>query len=157
MKRDGAEVAPARLERVRRTPQWDCSRRYQAPSQGGRALPCLVKMKVLRRQAVLLEATCRVSAVTQLLLENTSLIIFSTYRRRRRSRKLDPIRAGGREKKGRKNVAGESQKCERLRPAVPAPESSAPPRSSHVTASCGFTECLQAIDRHATAKQGIRD
>ena len=31
-------------------------------------------------------------------------------------------------------VVGESQKCERLRPAGPAPESSAPPRSSHVTA-----------------------
>eukprot|EP00964_Phaeocystis_antarctica_P001769 scaffold923_cov66-Phaeocystis_antarctica.AAC.1 len=40
MKRDGAEVAPVRLERVRRTPQWGCSRRYQALSQGGRALPC---------------------------------------------------------------------------------------------------------------------
>eukprot|EP00964_Phaeocystis_antarctica_P127861 scaffold91568_cov27-Phaeocystis_antarctica.AAC.1 len=56
MKRDGAEFALARLERVRRTPQWDCSHRYQAPSQGGRALPCLVKITVLRRQAVLLEA-----------------------------------------------------------------------------------------------------
>ena len=34
----------------------------------------------------------------------------------------------------KKKVVGESQKCERLRPAGPAPESSAPPRSSHVTA-----------------------
>ena len=59
--------------------------------------------------------------------------------------------------RAKKKVVGESQKCEKLRPAAPAPESSAPPRSSHVTASCGFTECLQAIDRHATAKQGIRD
>ena len=59
--------------------------------------------------------------------------------------------------RAKKKVVGESQKCEKLRPAAPAPESSAPPRSSHVTASCGFTECLQAIDRHATAKQGICD
>ena len=59
--------------------------------------------------------------------------------------------------RAKRKVVGESQKCEKLRPATPAPESSAPPRSSHVTASCGFTECLQAIDRHATAKQGIRD
>ena len=29
--------------------------------------------------------------------------------------------------------------------------------SRYSSASCGFTECLQAIDRHATAKQGIRD
>eukprot|EP00964_Phaeocystis_antarctica_P074722 scaffold46010_cov60-Phaeocystis_antarctica.AAC.2 len=34
----------------------------------------------------------------------------------------------------KKKVVGESQKCERLRLAGPAPESSAPPRSSHVTA-----------------------
>ena len=63
--------------------------------------------------------------------------------------------------RAKEKVDGESQKCKKLRPklrpAAPAPESSAPPRSSHVTASCGFTECLQAIDRHATAKQGIRD
>ena len=59
--------------------------------------------------------------------------------------------------RAKKKVVGESQKCEKLRPAAPTPESSAQPRSSHVTASCGFTECLQAIDRHATAKQGIRD
>ena len=57
----------------------------------------------------------------------------------------------------KKKVAGESQKCETLRPASPAPESSAPPRSSHVTASCGFTECRQAIDRHATAKPSVID
>jgi hypothetical protein len=59
--------------------------------------------------------------------------------------------------RAKKKVVGESQKREKLRPAAPTPESSAQPRSSHVTASCGFTECLQAIDRHATAKQGIRD
>ena len=40
------------------------------------------------------------SAVTQLLSENASLIIFSTFRRRRRSRKPVPFHAGGREKKG---------------------------------------------------------
>ena len=62
---------------------------------------------------------------------------------------------GGRREK--KKVRGESQKCESLRPAAPAPESSTPLRSSHVTASCAFTERLRAIDRHATAKQGIRD
>ena len=65
-----------------------------------------------------------------------------------------PFHAGGGAKK---KVAGESQKCETLRPASPAPESSAPPRSSHVTASCGFTKCLQAIDRHATAKPSVID
>eukprot|EP00964_Phaeocystis_antarctica_P021831 scaffold12123_cov27-Phaeocystis_antarctica.AAC.1 len=54
MKRGGAEVAPARLERVRRTPQWGCSRRYQALSQGGRALPCLVKINSSTRYALLL-------------------------------------------------------------------------------------------------------
>ena len=46
MKRGGAEVAPAHLKRVRRTPQWGGSRRYQALSQGGRDLPCLVKMNL---------------------------------------------------------------------------------------------------------------
>eukprot|EP00964_Phaeocystis_antarctica_P129734 scaffold93605_cov42-Phaeocystis_antarctica.AAC.2 len=50
MKRGGAEVDPAHLERVRRTPQWGCSRRCQALPQGGRALPCLVKMNLVRRQ-----------------------------------------------------------------------------------------------------------
>ena len=40
------------------------------------------------------------SAVTQLLSENASLIIFSTFRRRRLSRKPVPFHAGGREKKG---------------------------------------------------------
>eukprot|EP00964_Phaeocystis_antarctica_P094532 scaffold61234_cov41-Phaeocystis_antarctica.AAC.1 len=34
MKRDGAEVAPAHLERVWRTPQWGCSRRYQPCRRG---------------------------------------------------------------------------------------------------------------------------
>ena len=56
MKRGGAEVDPAHLERVRRTPQWRCSRRCQALSQGGRALPCLVKMNLPQRQAVLVPA-----------------------------------------------------------------------------------------------------
>ena len=54
MKRGAAEVAPAHLERVRRTPQWRCSRRCQALSQGVRALPCLVKTNLPQRQAVLL-------------------------------------------------------------------------------------------------------
>lgn len=94
------------------------------------------------------------SAVTQLLLENASLIIFSTYSPPQAAPGCQILFTRGRAKK---KVVGESQKCEKLRPAAPAPESSAPPRSSHVTASCGFTECLQAIDRHATAKQGIRD
>ena len=49
MKRGDAEVAPAHLERVRRTPQWGCSRRCEALSQGGTALPCLVKMNLLSR------------------------------------------------------------------------------------------------------------
>ena len=56
MKRDGAEVAPAHLERVRRTPQWGCSRRYQALSQGGRPIVGLVKMNLLQRQGRLLAA-----------------------------------------------------------------------------------------------------
>ena len=41
------------------------------------------------------------SAVTQLLLENASLIIFSTFRRSRLSRMPDPFHAGARKKKGR--------------------------------------------------------
>ena len=56
MKRSGAEVALAHLERVRQTPQWGSSRRYQALSQGGRALPCLVKVDLYGRQGVLLPA-----------------------------------------------------------------------------------------------------
>ena len=51
MKRGGAEVAPAHLERVRRTPQWGGSGRCQAPLQGGRALPCLVKIFQHQRHA----------------------------------------------------------------------------------------------------------
>ena len=72
-----------------------------------------------------------------LLLENASLITFFTFlppQALQGSRIL--FMRGGAKKK----VAGESQKCETLRPASPAPESSAPPRSSHVTAICGFTE-----------------
>ena len=60
MKRGGAEVALAHLERVRRTPQSVCSRRHQALSQGGRALPCLVKMNLLRQQAHWFLPCCRV-------------------------------------------------------------------------------------------------
>ena len=56
MKRGGAEVALVHLEWVRRTHQWGSSRRCQALSQGGRALPCFVKGDVLRRQAVLVLA-----------------------------------------------------------------------------------------------------
>ena len=41
------------------------------------------------------------SAVTQLLLENASLIIFSTFRRSRRSRMPDPFHAWARKRKGR--------------------------------------------------------
>ena len=48
MKRGDAEVAPAHLERVRRTPQWGGSGKAvadcQALSMGGTALLCLVKM-----------------------------------------------------------------------------------------------------------------
>ena len=60
MKRGGAEVAPAHLKRVRRTPQWGGSRRFQAPSQGGRALPCLVKMFQHQRHAYCFQQCCRV-------------------------------------------------------------------------------------------------
>ena len=56
MKRGGTEVAPAHLERVRRTLQWGGSRRCQALGQGGRALPCLVKMFQHQRHSVLLAA-----------------------------------------------------------------------------------------------------
>eukprot|EP00964_Phaeocystis_antarctica_P127045 scaffold90710_cov98-Phaeocystis_antarctica.AAC.2 len=56
MKRGGAEVALVHLEWVRRTHQWGSSRRCQALSQGGRALPCFVKGDVLRRQTVLVLA-----------------------------------------------------------------------------------------------------
>ena len=56
MKRSGAEVALAHLERVRQTSQWGSSRRYQALSQGGRALPCFVKVDLHGRQGVLLPA-----------------------------------------------------------------------------------------------------
>ena len=56
MKTGGAEVAPAHLERVRRTLQWGGSRRHQALGQGGRALPCLVKMFQHQRHSVLLPA-----------------------------------------------------------------------------------------------------
>ena len=94
------------------------------------------------------------SAVTQFLLENASLITFFTYLPPQALQEPDLFMRGGGAKK---KVAGESQKCETLRPASPAPESSAPPRSSHVTASCGFTKCLQAIDRHATAKPPVID
>ena len=57
------------------------------------------------------------SAVTQLVLENASLITFSTFRRRRRSRKPVSFHAGGARKKrwlvSRKSVKG----C--ARPALP--------------------------------------
>ena len=56
MKRGDAEVAPAHLERVRQTLQWGGSRRHQALGQGGRALPCLVKMFQHQRHSVLLPA-----------------------------------------------------------------------------------------------------
>ena len=56
MKRGDAEVAPAHLERVWRTPQWGSSRICEALSQGGSALPYFVKMDLHRRQAVLLAA-----------------------------------------------------------------------------------------------------
>ena len=42
MKRGGAEVAPAHLERVLRTPQQGCSSKCQALSQGRRAPLCFV-------------------------------------------------------------------------------------------------------------------
>ena len=60
MKRGDAEVAPVHLEWVRRTLQWGSSRRHQALSQGGRALPCFVKMNLPQRQAVWFQPCCRV-------------------------------------------------------------------------------------------------
>ena len=54
MKRGGAEVAPAHLERVRRTPQWCCSHRYQAQRRWRRVPLRFVKMCQHQRQGVLL-------------------------------------------------------------------------------------------------------
>ena len=55
----------------------------------------------------------------------------------------------------KKEVAGEFQKCERLRPAAPTLESSALPRSSHRTACCGLAECPWALRKRIPETQPL--
>ena len=55
----------------------------------------------------------------------------------------------------KKKVAGEFQKCERLRPAAPTLESSALPRSSHRTACCGLAECPWALRKRIPETQPL--
>ena len=75
MKRGGAEVAPAHLERVRQTLQWGGSRRHQALGQGGRALPCLVKMFQHQRHTYCLQQVLSrpLGAAQSALLRGASL------------------------------------------------------------------------------------
>ena len=80
--------------------------------------------------------------------------ILHIFRRRRRSRMPDPFHAGGAREK-RSLVSRKSVKsCAR----PPPPRKAQPRRAALTLRLAGASRSrLQAIDRHATAKQGIRD